>query len=272
MQPILFSIAGIPVFSLGFFLVVAWLVFSFIFWKLLYRVGVEEKRIFDLTFYATLAALIVSRVTFVFVHPSLFSGSWLKVAAIWVQPGFSLYGGLVGGIATVVYLSRKYKVRLAFVLDAWALAFPVALMFGKIGSLLDATEVGREVQVPWAISYGGHVGTRHPVQFYEIGVLLFLLIISIILGRRAVREKWPYGLVGVWFFLLFSIFMFIIEFMKESVVYAMRLNLNQWILVAMFAESIGAFYVRGGGRETLRPTLRRLGGALYAKIKRTHNP
>lgn len=270
MQPILFSIASIPVFSLGFFLVVAWLIFSFIFWKLLYRVGVEEKRIFDLTFYATIVALIVSRVTFILIHPSLFSDNWLKVAAIWVQPGFSLYGGLVGAIVTIVFLSRKYKVRLAFVLDAWALAFPIALIFGKIGSLLDATEVGREVQLPWAISYGGYVGTRHPVQMYEIGALLFLLIIFIILGRRAAREKWPYGLVGIWFFLLFSIVMFIIEFTKESAVYAVRLNLNQWILVAIFAESIGALYVRGGGRETLRPTLRRLGGTLYAKMRRIH--
>ncbi len=270
MHPILFSIAGVSVFSLSVFLVIAWLVFSFVFWKLLRNVGVGEQRVFDLTFYSTIVSLISARVVFVLVNPVLFSDNFLKVAAFWVQPGLSLYGGLVGAMGTIVYLSRRYKVRLAFVLDAWAVAFPMALIVGEIGSLLDGTEVGKLFVSPWSILYIGHVGKRHPVQLYEIMVLVLLLVVMFIFQKKAEIGKWPFGLVGVWFFLLFSIFMFIIEFVKETGANFLRLNINQWILIAIFAESLGALYVRGGGREKFRPMIRRVIGAIYTKFSKRH--
>ncbi len=268
MQPILFSIGGVSIFSLGVFLVFAWLVFSFIFWRILKNAGMEEKRIFDLTFYPTIAALVSSRIIFIFANPAIFSGNILKMAALWVQPGLSLYGGLVGALATLVYLSRQYKVRLALCLDAWAIAFPVALIIGEIGSLLDGTTVGKSSLLPWSVSYIGHVGKRHPVQLYEILLLVLFLCVVFLFQKRAEKQKWPFGLVGVWFFLLFSFFMFLVEFAKESSVYFLRLSVNQWILIAIFAESVGALYVRGGGREKLRPMMRRVTGAIYAKFSR----
>lgn len=247
----------------------AWLVFSFVFWKMLRSQGVEESRIFDLTFYATIVALVAGRTLFVLLHLSLFSDNALKVAAIWVQPGFSLYGGLVGAMGTMVFLSRKYKVRLAYVLDAWALAFPMSLLFGEIGSFLDASVVGKLTTLPWGISYLGHIGARHPVQLYEGIMLLILCIFSLIAFKHATREKWAYGLIGIWFFLLFSFVMFLVEFIKESGVYFLGLNVNQWILVAICAESLGALYIRGGGRERVRPLLRQIGGFFYVRfIKR----
>ena len=51
--------------------------------------------------------------------------------------------------------------------------------------------------------------------------------------------------------------MFPLEFAKESRVY-WTLSANQWILIALFAEALGAFYVRGGGRETIRPFINRI--------------
>ncbi len=270
MHPILFSIAGVPLFSLSVFLVIAWLVFSFVFWKLLRNMGVAEQRIFDLTFYSTLVSLFSSRAVFVLLNPALFSDNLIKVAAFWVQPGFSLYGGLIGALGTSVYLSRRYKVRLAYVLDAWAVSLPLSLIFGEIGSLLDGTEVGRTFAGPWSIFYLGHVGRRHPVQLYEILALVLVLIVVFLLQKKAEIGKWPFGLVGVWFFLAFSVFMFIIEFAKETGVYFFRFSINQWILIAIFGQSLGALYVRGGGREKFRPMVRRVIEAIYTKFSKRH--
>lgn len=260
--------AGISVFSLGVFLVLAWFAFSFVFWKILRNMGTPEHRIFDLTFYSTIVALITSRLVFILLHPSLFSDTLLKTVAVWVEPGFSLYGGLIGALATATYLSRRYKIRVAYVLDAWAVAFPIALLIGEIGSFLDGTEVGKATTLPWGILSVGHVGVRHPVQVYEIIILVLLLVLVFFLNRKAKGDKWPFGLVGIWFFFWFSVTAFLIEFVKESSVYWLSLTPNQWILVAIFAESMGAMYVRGGGREKLRPFLRNFGGTIYAKIRR----
>ncbi|MFZ5845253.1 MAG: prolipoprotein diacylglyceryl transferase [Patescibacteria group bacterium] len=267
MYPILVSWGPIQIFSFSVFLIFAWLVFSFLFWKILRGGGVVEERIFDLTFYATLTSALGARLAFVTLHWELFSDTPLKIVAIWVQPGLSLYGGLITGLLTLIYLTRRYKIRLGLVLDALGLTIPAALLIGEIGSLLDGTQVGKITNSPWAMRYIGAVGRRHPVQLYEMISLIVILLAVIFWAKRSSQQKWPYGLVGIWFFALFAAFMFALEFFKDSSVYWNSLSANQWVLIAIFAEALGAFYVRGGGRERMRPYFARVREKLESVLK-----
>lgn len=209
---------------------IGWFVGSFLFWRELRREGVEEDQIFDLTFYSTLVAFIASRLGFVIAHNELFLGkSLLLVAAIWVTPGLSWLSGLVFGVATLVVLSRAYRVRLGVVLDGLAISLPWALVVGLSG--------------------------RIPTHMFDILAVIVLGILVYYLGRVSAKSKWPYGIVGVWFFLLYALFMFALEFTKESRVYWGSITANQWILIGIFAESVGVLYVRGGGRALLRPLM-----------------
>jgi phosphatidylglycerol---prolipoprotein diacylglyceryl transferase len=257
MHPILFAFGHIHIYSLSIFLILSWLVFSFLFWRELRADGVDEDKIFDLMFYATLVSFIGARAGFVAFHWDLFEKTLLRTVAIWVQPGLALYGAIAGAILTLIFLSRQEKVRLGTVLDAFAMSFPTALLVGLLGGLIDGTVVGKISRLQWAIRYVGSVGMRHPIQLYEIIVCIVMIIVLALIGKRSMKEKWPYGLVGLWFFLLFSIGMFPLEFLKESRVY-WTLSANQWILIALFAEALGAFYVRGGGREAVRPYINRI--------------
>ncbi|KKW11605.1 MAG: Prolipoprotein diacylglyceryl transferase [Candidatus Gottesmanbacteria bacterium GW2011_GWB1_49_7] len=268
MFPVLFSIGSLHIYSFSILLVLSWLVFSFVFWRELRNQGVEEDRIFDLTFYATIAALVFSRAGFVLFHWEAFADSVLKIAAIWVVPGLSLYGAIVGGLITLVYLSRRYKVRLGHVLDACAPSLGGAFLVGVLGAFLDGSYVGTMTNLPWATRYVGWVGTRHPIQLYEAIAMAGMLIAFAFLARRGKKNKWPYGLAGLWFFSLFAVSMFVLEFLKDSPVYWGMLRANQWILVALFAEDLGAFYVRGGGREAIRPFINNVLGGIYGKFSK----
>ncbi len=255
MFPILFSIGTVHVFSFSVFVLFAWSVFSFLFWRKLRSQGVFEQQIFDLMFYSTLVGLVFSRAVFVLTHAPLFVDNMLKIVALWVQPGLSFYGGFLASTLTLLYLGRTYKVRVGMILDVVAVSLPWALVIGKIGSLLDGSEAGKLASIPWAVNIVGSVGARHPVQIYELVALVVLGMILLTLERRAERQKWPYGVVGVWFFLLFTPIFFALEFFKESTLYYAQISANQWVLIALFAEALGAFYVRGGGREKLRPVI-----------------
>ncbi len=262
MYPILFSFGSFHLYSLSLFLIISWCIFSFLFWKLLRDGGVSEERIFDLTFYATLVTIILARVVFIALHFTMFEKDLLRTVALWVAPGLSLYGGLVGGVMTLVTLSRQFKVRVGYVLDSLALPLLGALMVGAVGAMLDGSEVGLPTSLPWSVRYVGYTGNRHPLGVYEIILFAILTVGVWFLHKRAKVRQWPYGLVGIWFFLLLSVGLFGMEFAKVQTVSFRGLGANQWILLGIIAETLGAFYVRGGGRAATRTFIR----MLYAKI------
>lgn len=268
MMPVLFSIASFHIYSLSVALILSWLIFSFIFWRALRSQGVPEERIFDLTFYSTLAAFLMARAGYVATNFDLFKTDPLRIAAIWVAPGLSLYGALIGGLAILVHLCRRYKVRLGHVLDAFGFAFGWSYLIGLVGAFLDGSYVGITSQLPWAVRYVGHLGRRHPVELYEVLIMIVILIVLIVLSRRATDRKWPYGLLGLWFFAMFAISEFMLEFFKDTTVYLGHLRANQWVLVALFAETMGAFYVRGGGREVVRPLINKVLGGIHGKFSK----
>jgi phosphatidylglycerol:prolipoprotein diacylglycerol transferase len=182
----------------------------------------------------------------------------------------SLYGALFGGFTALIYLGRHYKVRVGHILDAFVIAFGWSYITGLLGALLDGSYIGIPSNLPWAVRYAGHMGLRHPVQVYEMIYMLLVLVGMQFLSKKAVIRRWPYGVLGLWFFILFTPGEFMLEFFKVTPVYLAHLRVNQWILVALFAETMGAFYVRGGGREAVRPIINRIVGGINGKFsKRT---
>lgn len=250
---------------------VSWLIFSFLFWRGLRAVAVEEDRIFDLTFYTTLAAFIFSRLGFVLTHWELFTGkSPLLIVALWVSPGLSWVSGLVGGLAACVVLSRQYKVRLGLVLDTLATALPLPIILSEAGSLLTGAESGTLASIPWGVRGSPDGLMRHPIQLYEMVALVVIGSILLKLNTQSVKKKWPYGIVGIWFLLLYAAFGFVLEFFKDAHVYWSTLSANQWVLIGIFAECIGVLYVRGGGREQLRPVMHKSITFFQEKGKKIH--
>ena len=106
------------------------------------------------------------------------------------------------------------------------------------------------------------------MELYEIVALICILIILSILASRGKVKKWPYGLLGLWFFALYSASAFALEFFKDTHVYLGGLRANQWVLIALFAETMGAFYVRGGGRELIRPFINKVTGGFHGKFSK----
>lgn len=280
MGQILFSFFYHNAVFMNMMIVIGWVTCSFLFWRGLRYFAVEEDRVFDLTFYATLTGFVFSRAGFVISHWDLFAGkSPLLIAALWVEPGLSWVSGLVGITAALVLLSRQYKVRLGLVIDTLGAALPYTIGIGELGAFLTSAETGKGTSVYSWLS-GGRVPwvpVRHPVSLYELITVIVIGFVISRMGRAAVTHKWPYGLVGVWFFVLYAVSGFALEFLKDSRVYWGNLTANQWMLIGIFAECIGVLYVRGGGREYMRPRIRHLvariqekGLHIYESISRRH--
>jgi len=275
MMPVLLSLGQFRIYSLGFFLVLSWILWSFLFWRYLRSLAINEDRIFDAMFQTSLVTLICARLGFVVTHWELFAGNPLRILALWVQPGLSLYFGLIAAVGTLIVFALKYKIRVAHVLDGLAVSFVWSALLGMVGSLLDGSTVGIQANTLWAVRYMGYIGVRHPIQVYFSLALVGIGIFLAVMKRLSEKRKWPYGLLAMWFFLLFSASFFGVELLVEHTVYWGRLSANQWILVGIFGQSLGAFYVRGGGKERVAVAGRAFGhfiqkviGGIYAKFSK----
>lgn len=252
MYPTLLSIAGFRLSSLSIFLILAWCVFSFVFWKSLRDEGVGEEHIFDLTFYGTLVALVAARAGFVAFHWDLFAGMILKIAALWVAPGLSLMSAIIAALTAIVLVGKRRKVRIGAILDAFGLAIPGSLIVGTVGSLLDGSEVGKVASVSWSMRYVGLPEPRHPYQLYQIAVLAAVLIVVGLLMTQVRSRKWALGSVGVGFFLLWAPAVFLLEFLKDSRIYWYSLSANQWAALVLFSAAGAVWYVYAGGTFIVR--------------------
>ena len=278
MHPIAITVGSMHIFSFSVFVLLAWMICSFLFWKNLRSQAIGEEPIFDLMFAGTISGLIGARIGYILLNPAQFQDNILLTVTPWVSPGFSFYGALLTGVVTILVVARRKRVRVGMVLDGLAFAVPPAIAVGEIASLLDGSIVGKATRASWGIVYAGHLERRHPVQVYEFLALFAVTVFILFVQKEARLKKLPYGVVGIWFFLAFSALMFFLESFRDTRVYWVSLSVNQWILLGIFAEACGALYVRGGGREVLRPRMirfvsavRRAPAQLYERISKRHS-
>jgi len=280
MFPTLLSIGPLSISSFLVFITISWVVFSFLFWRELRNQAIPEEQIYQLMFYGGVAALVGARLGFVVTHWSLFEGSlWIRMFTLWIVPGLSFYGAFLGSGATMLLLSRQFLIPRSLFLDAFTIGFSSSFPWGALAAFLDGSIVGKMTALPFGVSMVGYDGLRHPVALYEMFAVFCILLIlyAVRVYRKTSLQRT--GLYALWFFFFFSITMFCLEFIKESLVYFYGLTFNQWVCIGIFGEAAGALITWGGGKEFLKmyvpkmykQTRRGIGG-IYAKFSKRHTP
>lgn len=252
-------------------LVIAWIVWSFLFWRSLRDMAVGEDKIFHMMFFSTLLGIIAARLMFVVTHWHLFSETILRIFTIWIEPGMSVIPMLMTVVALLMTQSRMFGIPRSYTLDAFAKAFGVAYVIGSIGTLMSGQTVGKLTNLPFAIHYATAGGLRHPVQLYEaLFIIAVLLLLHVIFVHRKPVPSRRNGMYGVWFFLLFSLGLFFIEMLKDNSVYWGKLSTNQWMLVAIGSETTGVLFVWGHAGKYIKAFAGRIYESISKRFNRNH--
>ena len=128
--------------------------------------------------------------------------------------GLASHGGGLGIMLSLILFSRRFKLKLWFLLDHIALVVPLAGAFIRLGNLMNSEIIGKPAAVSWAFIFlKVDRLPRHPAQLYEsVAYLMIFAFVYLLINKQPQASGFYFGLV---IFLIFC-FRIAIEFIKED--------------------------------------------------------
>jgi prolipoprotein diacylglyceryl transferase len=201
-----------------------------------------------------------ARAAYVITHTHRFEGRPWAVLFIW-EGGLALYGGLLFGALTIIYLLRKWNGDVFAVGDATAVGIPLAQAIGRWGNYFNQELFGTPSDLPWAVEiapeiaagagYAGYT-TFHPTFLYEsLWNLLILVPVILILERRGKLSK--SASFGV-YVAMYAFIRFVMELLRTDTTFRfLGMSRNGWVSIAAFLFGVGwiIYAQRRGEKRTL---------------------
>lgn len=121
--------------------------------------GIKTDDLLDLGFFVILFGIVGARLYYVLFAPTSYiakGGSLLKniwhtiinVVSIW-NGGLAIFGGILAGFVTTIFVARKKKIRLPVLLDLLSPSVMIGQIVGRWGNFMNAEAYGSETTVPW---------------------------------------------------------------------------------------------------------------------------
>ena len=217
-DPILISLGFLDIrwYSLSY-------IFTFIFGSILIK-KLNKKSLNNLSdiqidkffVWAVLGVIIGGRVGYVlFYQLQLFFLDPLYIFQIW-KGGMSFHGGLIGMILAIYLFAKQNNLSFFYLSDLVSIVAPIGLFLGRISNFINTELYGRITDFPFAFIYPLiDNNPRHPSQLYEAffeGAVLFIILYLIFIKNS---KKYSAGIISAYFLILYSIFRFLIEFLRE---------------------------------------------------------
>ena len=148
------------------------------------RFGIPTQELDRLTIPFILIAVIGARLGYVLSHPAEFV-NLVEVLRI-DHGGLTSHGAIAGALLLLWATSRRRSLSLWSLADTTAWAVPLGNVFVRFGNLMNGELYGDITRLPWAVTFPGVPGPRHPLQIYEMffGGIVLLLALRVARRRR----------------------------------------------------------------------------------------
>lgn len=254
MFPVLFSLGPITFKTISLFLILAFLVSSFIFWRRGREEHYKEELLFDGFLLSGLVGVLAARAGYVVLNAGDFGFSLVRWLDFFSYPGFS---GSIGLAVMGIYLHRfakRSKWDSFEILDFWAPAMALGLAVLHVGLFFDGGGYGLASTLPWAVTFPGSFAARHPVQLY---FAIFYVVLFAYLqwaefhyrtfewyrsGKKTAQTGFLVAVAMSTTGLVHVIF----SFLKENPTQLYGIGIDQVIGMVLFFVGVGTLYVRSG--------------------------
>lgn len=218
LDPVAFSVGPFAVRWYGIAYVLGFICAGLMIWRVAkrWRIRVDEDALFTIMLCVIIGIIVGGRLGYVlfygngyyFEHP-------LEIFAL-NHGGMSFHGGLIGVMVAGIVAARLTHIPYLTLADLGCVAAPLGLLFGRLANFVNGELWGAPTDLPWGVVFGGTAGDmpRHPSQLYEAfleGLVIFCVMF--LLSRK--RPPRPRGTLFGIFLIMYGVFRFLIEFVRE---------------------------------------------------------
>ena len=253
-DPVAFTILGLPVRWYGLILVVAAWVAIWLAQREARRRGIGPQLVWDAALWVGVAALVGGRALYVIQNEL---GSIVEhpahVVMVWMG-GLSFYGGLIGAIVALLFFARRRGIPLLAALDIAAPGAAIGQAIGHVGCLIGGDSYGISTDLPWAVIYRNPASMApqnvplHPTQAYE-AILLAVLFVGLWLGRERLTQ-YGAGVTASAYLLGLAVIRFGLFFLRDEPAVFLGLKTAQWLGLGIGALAVVVFFA---ARQQARP-------------------
>ena len=203
--------------------------------------NLSVKTFDDIVFWSVIVAFLSARLYYVIFYNQYYRADFIEIFEIW-HGGLAIYGGLIGGLGTLIFFSRRLKIPLLKLTDIFAFALPVAQAIGRFGNYFNYEAFGTPTNLPWKMFVplqfrpAGYEAYSYfqPTFLYEavwdVLVFLALLFISKFFLAKKVKST---GYISAFYLLFYSFGRFFIEGIRLDSAYIFGFKIDQIIALLM---------------------------------------
>ncbi len=248
MHPVLFKIGPITINTYGVFIAIGFLSGIFVANYFAQKEGLKKDIVYDFAFFILIWSIIGARLFYVIQYYHYYINHPLSILKIW-QGGLVFYGGLIGGVLSVLYYTKKYNINKWLFGDIALVALPLGQFFGRLGCLSAGCCYGKPCNLPWAITFTNpeslapHNIPLHPTEIYHALCNLIIFIFLFYFYKNNKRKF--YGHIVVLYGMLYSVGRFIVEFYRgDNRGHIGPLSIPQFISIIVFIVSLITYFIR----------------------------
>lgn len=226
-----FELFGIPIYWYGI-LIVGSMILALI-WCRLHtgRFGIKFDDILDMAIFVIPISIISARLYYVIFSLDYFIENPSDIMNI-KDGGLAIYGGIIGGLITILILSKIKKIKVLDITDYIVPVLALAQSIGRWGNYINIEAYGYETNLPlkMEIIENGITKYVHPTFLYEsICTFIIFVILSILSKKRKFSGEITYIYI-----ICYSFIRFIIEGLRTDSLMFFNCRISQILSLALF--------------------------------------
>jgi len=217
MNPILITIGNFQIRWYAVFILVGVLLALYLINKEAKRFNIKSDFMFNMCFWGIIFGFIGARLYYVIFNWGYYSQNLIEIIQIW-NGGLAIHGGMIGGLLTISFYTKKYNVRTIRYLDIIVPAIAIAQAIGRWGNFFNSEAHGaattlkhlQALHIPKFVIDGMNIeGVYYTPTFFYESIACFILFIILIILRRGTYRK--VGTITAWYLVGYGSIRFFIE-------------------------------------------------------------